>query len=103
MKKPIRTIDNVMQDIAVKEAEQIKDSAETKVDSEFTIRSVMVLREAVIDLYQQTGFSPPADLQTKLQKIKTIHDRLDRIKARRAELEADAQAGRAVDLETGWD
>jgi len=103
MKKPIQTIDNVMRDIEVKEAGQIKDSAETKVDSEFTIRSVMVLREAVIDLYQQTGFSPPADLQTKLQKIKTIHDRLDRIKARRAELEADAQAGRAVDLETGWD
>ena len=103
MRKDIKKVDTVMQDIAVKEAVEIKDSAETDVDSEFTIRSVMVLREAIIDLYQQTGFSPPADLQTKLQKIKTIHDRLDRIKIRRAELEADAQAGRTVDLDSGWD
>ena len=103
MKKPIQKIDEVLRNIEVKEAEQIKDNAGSKVDSEFSIRSVMVLREAVIDLYQQTGFMPPTDIEDKLRTIKDKHDRLDRIKVRRAELEADAQAGKHIDLDTGWD
>ena len=103
MRKDVRRVDRQLQKIEVKEAEQIKDNAGSKVDSEFSIRSVMVLREAVIDLYQQTGFMPPTDLEDKLRTIKDKHDRLDRIKARRAELEADAQAGKHIDLDTGWD
>lgn len=103
MKKDVRRVDRQLKKIELKEMEQIKDNAGSDVDSEFTIRAVMVLRQAVIDLYQQTSLQPPADLLNDLQTIKNKHDRLDRIKARRAQLEADAQAGKTVDLETGWD
>lgn len=102
-RRDVKTVNDQLQKIAVKEAERIKDSAETDVDSEFTIRSVMILRQAVIDLYQLTGNLPDDALYNKLEKIKDIHDRLDRIKARRAQLEADAQAGKAIDLDDGWD
>jgi len=103
VKKQIQKINEVMRDIQLKEAGQIKDNAGTDVDSEFSIRAVMVLREAVIDLYQQNGQQPPPDLMDDLQTIKTKHERLDRIKARRAQLEADAEAGKTIDLESGWE
>lgn len=66
---------------------------------QFTIKSVMALREALIQHFQDTGYSPPQGIQDKLMTIKDKSDLFGAIDSKAAQFKQDIESGQVTDFE----